>query len=212
MRDCILIVDASVSIQAQEKALLLQRYFQTVSVDHPDQAMEWIRSGRRPVSECILFDINCGQREICEAIAPLKREGFIIPAVVMVDYGDDATGMQLVSHGAHDYLVKPAPESRLRLTLEHALTFGRLLRQSTPDSPALLNGSGQARSLRDLEEEAIRLALRQAGGCMSRAARSLGIGRSTLYRKIGEYAPGGQISRENQTTRPMIQIASGGHS
>jgi DNA-binding NtrC family response regulator len=60
------------------------------------------------------------------------------------------------------------------------------------------------KKLRIIEEEAIRYALIHAEGCMTRAARNLGIGRSTLYRKINDYGIVVQSSRESQTTRPII--------
>ena len=41
--------------------------------------------------------------------------------------------------------------------------------------------------LADLERELIAFALARYGGHMSRVARALGIGRSTLYRKLREY-------------------------
>ncbi|MGB3721837.1 MAG: sigma-54 dependent transcriptional regulator [Pacificimonas sp.] len=47
---------------------------------------------------------------------------------------------------------------------------------------------GHIRSLAELEADHIRLALRHYRGKMTEVARRLGIGRSTLYRKLGEYA------------------------
>lgn len=41
-----------------------------------------------------------------------------------------------------------------------------------------------------------------------RAARSLGIGRSTPYRKVSEFGLNDYISRANQTMRPMINVSS----
>ena len=43
------------------------------------------------------------------------------------------------------------------------------------------------RKLEDLEAEAIKFALAHYRGQMSEMARRLGIGRSTLYRKMKEY-------------------------
>lgn len=75
-------------------------------------------------------------------------------------------------------------------------------------TPVLFDAQGRLRKLKSLEEEAIRLALRHAGGCMTRAARSLGIGRSTLYRRVNELSLENYMSRENQITRPTINISS----
>jgi DNA-binding NtrC family response regulator len=51
----------------------------------------------------------------------------------------------------------------------------------------LLDDSGQIRPLESLEEEVIRLAIERYQGRMSEVARRLGIGRSTLYRKLADY-------------------------
>ncbi len=81
------------------------------------------------------------------------------------------------------------------------------LTHSTKGS-ALIDDQGKVRTLKSVQEEAIRFALQQAGGCMTRAARSLGIGRSTLYRKVDELSLTDHISRANQTTRPTTKVSS----
>jgi DNA-binding NtrC family response regulator len=72
----------------------------------------------------------------------------------------------------------------------------------------MLDEKGKMKTLRSVQEEAIRFALQHAGGCMTRAARNLGIGRSTLYRKVSQLDLDPYISRANQTTRPMISVSS----
>ncbi|GGF87914.1 hypothetical protein GCM10007301_54810 [Azorhizobium oxalatiphilum] len=49
---------------------------------------------------------------------------------------------------------------------------------------ALLDGLGQVRPMEQLEADAIRAAVSLYGGRMTEVARRLGIGRSTLYRKL----------------------------
>jgi len=51
---------------------------------------------------------------------------------------------------------------------------------------AALDGAGDMRTLEEIESEMIRLAIERYRGHMSRVARKLGIGRSTLYRKVRE--------------------------
>ncbi len=51
---------------------------------------------------------------------------------------------------------------------------------------ARLDASGHARRLDQIEAEAIRFACHLYGGRMAEVARRLGIGRSTLYRKLAE--------------------------
>ena len=49
-----------------------------------------------------------------------------------------------------------------------------------------MDGNGHMRKLEDVESEMIRLAISHYEGHMSEVARRLGIGRSTLYRKVRE--------------------------
>ena len=55
-----------------------------------------------------------------------------------------------------------------------------------PHATSLLNEIGDVRTLEDLEAEHIRFALAHYRGRMSEVSRRLGIGRSTLYRKLKE--------------------------
>ena len=50
-----------------------------------------------------------------------------------------------------------------------------------------LDAGGDVRPLETLERELIEFALKRYGGRMSKVARALGIGRSTLYRKLRDY-------------------------
>ena len=65
---------------------------------------------------------------------------------------------------------------------------------SAPDPVMALRGTlhaldndGHVRGLAAVELDMIRLAIDHYGGQMSEVARRLGIGRSTLYRKLKEY-------------------------
>jgi DNA-binding NtrC family response regulator len=53
-----------------------------------------------------------------------------------------------------------------------------------PNVMRLIDDTGDVRKLADIEAEAIRFALAHYRGQMSQMARKLGIGRSTLYRKM----------------------------
>lgn len=58
----------------------------------------------------------------------------------------------------------------------------------TEDSPVAVFGSdGELRELEEVERDLIQLAIDHYDGHMSEVSRQLGIGRSTLYRKVREY-------------------------
>lgn len=58
-----------------------------------------------------------------------------------------------------------------------------------------LRDDGHVRRLPEIEAETIRRALARYGGRMSETARRLGIGRSTLYRKLGELRVEGPVGQ-----------------
>lgn len=80
--------------------------------------------------------------------------------------------------------IEPVPEPlpRTPRPAEPALT-------ALAPAPATWAGSGGGASLRQTEKQAIAAAVQAAAGNLSEAARQLGIGRSTLYRKLKTYHP-----------------------
>ena len=94
--------------------------------------------------------------------------------------------------------VRPVPSLPLDIQQrdEHALP-GEAASATELDPPARLQSRfgtlralderGNVRALADVELEMIKLAIDHYNGQMSEVARRLGIGRSTLYRKLKEY-------------------------
>lgn len=130
-----------------------------------------------------------------------QLENAMFRAVVLAD-GGELTVAEFPQVAAHvqgfDAVVPPAPaaidaaafegpallgaESRVPRTLEvrsgeHSATIG---------IPAV-SDDGDIRSLNAIEADMIRLALGRYRGHMTEVAKRLGIGRSTLYRKMQEY-------------------------
>ncbi|MCG8441210.1 MAG: sigma-54-dependent Fis family transcriptional regulator, partial [Caulobacterales bacterium] len=52
---------------------------------------------------------------------------------------------------------------------------------------SLMDGTGHLRKLDEIERDLIQFAIETYAGHMSEVARRLGIGRSTLYRKVREH-------------------------
>jgi len=106
-----------------------------------------------------------------------QLENAIFRAVVLAE-GDELTASEFPQIAPADaWNTIPAP------TL-----VGAAPQTAPPPRPrggiALLDAAGEARSLEDIERETIRHALKHYGGQMTEVARRLGIGRSTLYRKL----------------------------
>ena len=67
-------------------------------------------------------------------------------------------------------------------------------RGGSPYALSTTDGAGHIRKFEALESEIIRMALLRYDGHMSEVARRLGIGRSTLYRKLKEFGLEGSVS------------------
>ncbi|WP_181703067.1 sigma-54-dependent transcriptional regulator [Chthonobacter albigriseus] len=87
----------------------------------------------------------------------------------------------------------PASQVLHSLPLPHDGYIGVAVAQPERSDPApfgfmrSLADDGHVRTLAEIEEEMIRLAIDHYNGRMAEVARRLGIGRSTLYRKLKEY-------------------------
>jgi len=81
----------------------------------------------------------------------------------------------------------PAAASSVTLVSNAAPTVAELTAEMPKTAPVrILDERGHLRTLEDIEHDLIQLAIEIYAGHMSEVARRLGIGRSTLYRKVRE--------------------------
>jgi DNA-binding NtrC family response regulator len=83
---------------------------------------------------------------------------------------------------------------------------------TSPYALSATDGAGHMRKLEEMESEIIRLAISRYEGHMSEVARRLGIGRSTLYRKLKEFGlepAEGEIPLEDHPTEEVPLQAAG---
>ncbi len=116
-----------------------------------------------------------------------QLENAIFRAVVLAD-GDELTVTEFPQIAAQvqgfDVRIPPAPELVRQTRPEREVVRVEV---RDPNVLQLLDETGNLRQLDQLEAETIRFALAYYRGQMSAVARKLGIGRSTLYRKMKEY-------------------------
>jgi DNA-binding NtrC family response regulator len=115
-----------------------------------------------------------------------QLENALFRAVVLAD-GDELTLAEFPQIAAQvdgfDVRIPPAPTFS-----EAAATLREVMRVEIkdPHSMTLVDDDGNMRRLEELETDIIRFALDHYRGHMSEVSRRLGIGRSTLYRKLKE--------------------------
>ncbi|WP_349367690.1 sigma-54 dependent transcriptional regulator [Salinarimonas sp.] len=119
-----------------------------------------------------------------------QLENAIFRAVVLCDgdqLGVDEFPQIAAQMDGYDVRIPPAPVFAETGTAHAPVREVVRVEVKDPNALSLVDEEGQARTLEELEGEIIRFALKHYRGHMSEVSRRLGIGRSTLYRKLKEY-------------------------
>ena len=109
---------------------------------------------------------------------PTQAAGHSLPAAHATAPSTDAAISSEMEEAEADSRMLEADPSRNEEAFRHAAPFGFM---------RSLDNEGHVRKLQDTEEELIRTAIHHYSGRMTEVAKRLGIGRSTLYRKLKEY-------------------------
>ena len=99
-----------------------------------------------------------------------------VPAAARMPLTDYAPVFDRPAERSEPFAQTSRPDSRL--------TLAEFARSNFSDGIAITDAAGNMRKLEDVEAEMIRLAIEKYKGHMTEVARRLGIGRSTLYRKV----------------------------
>jgi DNA-binding NtrC family response regulator len=122
----------------------------------------------------------------------LAAESPGVPVALLANRDPSRAGETAARREAFDYLTWPLDPNRLRVILAHAVERHRLLErirrlEGIGSVPAADGVDSNLRAIDRLEKGAIVDALRRAGGSVREAARLLGFGQATVYRKIKRY-------------------------
>jgi DNA-binding NtrC family response regulator len=120
-----------------------------------------------------------------------QLENAVYRAIVLAD----APYLQPYDFPAVSGLKAPPPESEVTPAPAKPVPSASELLQDMPvDSPVrILDERGHLRTLEEIERDLIQHAIEIYSGHMSEVARRLGIGRSTLYRKVREQGLDGML-------------------
>ncbi|MFG1477283.1 response regulator [Xanthobacter sp. V4C-4] len=164
----------------------------------------------RMAFDVVLLDLVLPGLDGMGLLGLMKARGIRVPVVAAVTAGSIDAAASAIRAGARDFVVKPAGALRLQVALANAAALGSAARPARADTggeavaprrlePAMkadpvpaaggarapwVDHGGHVRPLEEIEETAIRFACAHYGGRIAEVARRLGIGRSTLYRKL----------------------------
>jgi two-component system response regulator RegA len=132
---------------------------------------------RREPAGLLFLDIGFGGRDGLQLLPELLRDHPRLRVVLLSAHGSIAHAVRAIKLGAFEYLTKPTDAHRLREVLHHL-----------NEAPALpLTPPHGVPTIDQLERQAILAALQQTRGKVRDAARLLGFGQATVYRKIKRF-------------------------
>ena len=138
----------------------------------------WLEDAELAVA---LVDLVLGGTSGLDILDRIVRDRPEVPVIVMTGHASIDSAVRCMQRGAFDYLAKPFENAhRVRLAVKQAFSRGQAvaLGESLNELPLSLDA---------YEKLALERALREVDGDASAVARALGMGRSTLYRKLAKY-------------------------
>jgi DNA-binding NtrC family response regulator len=180
-----------------------------------------------------LNEWNCQPQRLSDAAQLIRAVAYRAPALVVMDEalacqcavqlksicpGLPAVVVSDVAAGnlpdvALEYLSRPIDPRRLRVLVAYALERRKLLDRIEVLEASLgasdRSADDQLRPIDRIQKHAIVDALRQADGNVREAARLLGLGQATVYRKIKRYAiayPGRGKTLKDSTPRDSTTV------
>ncbi|HWD26472.1 MAG TPA: sigma-54 dependent transcriptional regulator [Rhizomicrobium sp.] len=147
-----------------------------------------------------------------------QLENTIFRAVVLcdgtlldvIDFPQIAAALGVEARAQRTQIAAPTPTASAAATgATSAPLYAPAPAHASPYALSGTDASGHMRKLEDIESEVIRMAIGRYDGHMSEVARRLGIGRSTLYRKLKELGldPDAPESMVAQPNEPAQHIA-----
>lgn len=193
----ILVADDQREVLEAIRLLLTGHDCSVAGATSPDGALDLATS---ETFDAALIDLNYGKgltsgEQGLDLVSALVGEAPTLPIVVMTAWGSMDLAVEAVRRGARDLVEKPWDEERLAGMLRSHAELGRALRRirelesevrqlSTPPAPADDIPPIDTMRLHDVEGILVRHAMTRHQGNVSRAARTLGLSRSALYRRL----------------------------
>jgi len=171
----VLIVDDDADVLEAAQLALCGHATRVDAASSLDLAQNYLK---QTAYDCVLLDMNfaAGRRSGAEGLDALGLIGVIDPVVsvvMMTAYGAVALAVASLKAGAHDFLLKPWKNDALISAVATATAQTRAKRAPT--------------TLDALERSALIETVQRHKGNLTQAARSLGLSRPALYRRMAKH-------------------------
>lgn len=150
-------------------------------------------------ADAVCINLERGAFGGIDAVRAVRRMHPTIPVVFLTSHTSPHALATAVREGASECVTKPTDQNYMVKTVADAVEKYRLRMRvqelerggaaALGDPSAFLNEVLEERPMKldELEQRAIIAAMKRTGGNVTQAMRELGIGRTTLYRKLKKY-------------------------
>jgi len=132
----LLIVDDEPRMR-QALSLLLQKW--GWHVDTAATGKEALEKVRTEDVDIVLTDLKMPGMDGDELLRSIRKDFPSLPVVIMTAFGTVRSAVEAMKAGAHDYILKPFDNEELRLTLERAAKYYRLVKDNEAMKRELVN-------------------------------------------------------------------------
>lgn len=196
---CIAIVDDEPVVRTLMRLWLEADGYRVIELPSGEEAIGHNVRG----SAAVCLDLRLDDMPGLAVLNALRARDPDLPVIVVSGDQDTETVEEAMRAGAYDYVLKPFDRDRLRYAVRRAFERRALVASLRELREGIAGGSAvsvavsegaqmdpalgeDGLNLRDLERRAIARALEVSGGSVGKAAKLLGIGRATLYRRLSE--------------------------
>ncbi|HTW44476.1 MAG TPA: response regulator [Acidobacteriaceae bacterium] len=172
----VLIVDDDEVFRSRLCRAFAQRNWEARAVADGEQALAAVETHDPDLA---LVDLRMPGMSGLDLVEELRATNSSMTIIVLTGYGSIPTTISAMKRGADYYLSKPADADQI-------LTAYEKLQTSEDPVPNVL---AEAPSLARVEWEHLQRVITDCGGNISQAARTLGIHRRSLQRKLSKYPP-----------------------
>jgi DNA-binding NtrC family response regulator len=182
----ILLLDDDPDVGVAAQLLLQRRVAPVVCLRRPAELAAALNRLR---PDLLLLDMNFGPGRTDGAqglrlLEEVRARPQPPTVVVLTAYADINLAVLALKRGAVDFITKPWDNARLVATCREALQTARPANDKAGAAPAI---AVQVQSLAAQERATVMAAVADAQGNLSAAARSLGLSRAALYRRLDKY-------------------------
>jgi DNA-binding NtrC family response regulator len=209
--ETILIVDDDPAHRDSLMRIFLRANYEIESAANGHAAIEWLKNKEFSIVLTDLIMPNIDGIAIIQASKKIQPD---TPILLMTAYSSLENAVAAMREGAYNFLAKPIRRNELLLAIEKALEFRKLSSENT-SLKKILNTHHHEKQMMDtisvnshqntypisaeivpfrvgmtleqIEEAMIRATLESVQGDKPKAAKILGIGLRTLYRKIEQF-------------------------